>query len=156
MQRAILLGLVAVLVAGCGDGPQDLSAIPRDPYPNANSFFNDIKDHPYKVSAERVARIIEGVKNVHRCMTKEEVSRLLGAPDYSDISYGPKGPNEKWLGSRWMFYASMQSDAGNMKAPRVEVFFDTTDRAHWIVPTGIEGANEIGTASVVCTQVRST
>lgn len=119
-------------------------------------FVSGIRSYPYTAPAERRARIAEGAKLLHWCMTKDEVSRLLGAPDYSEINYGPKGPGERWLGSSWMFYISMQSDKVNLKDPRVEILFDTTDRAHWLAPTGIEGANEIGAPDAVCTKTKLT
>lgn len=89
-------------------------------------------------------------------MTKDEISALLGAPDFSEIGYGPKGPNARWNGLWWMYFVSKQSDLSNMKDPAVEIFFDTTDRAHWIVPHGIEGASEIGSVEVACTEIRLT
>lgn len=156
MQRAMLLGLAAVLVAGCGGRRQDSTTVPHDSYPSYQAFVSGIKSYPYIASAERRARINEGAKLLRRCMTKDEVSGLLGAPDHSEIDFGPKGPNERWLGSNWVFYISMQSDMVSLKDPRIEIFFDTTDRAHWLVPTGIEGASEIGAPDVVCTKIRQT
>lgn len=154
MQPTLLLSLVAVLVAGCNGRWQDPATVPHNSYPSYQVFVSGIRSYPYIAPAERRARIAEGAKLLHWCMTKDEVSRLLGAPDYSEINYGPKGPGERWLGSSWMFYISMQSDKVNLKNPRVEIFFDTTDRAHWLAPTGIEGANEIGAPDAVCTETK--
>jgi len=69
---------------------------------------------------------------------------MLGTPDYSEVMSGPKGPDEKWLGWAWMYYLSKRSKATNLNDPRVEIFFDTSYRATWIVPTGVPGAHEIG------------
>ena len=149
MRRWAIFGLAGFLLASCGRSP-DQATIPRDSYPDERAFNSGIKQYPYKATAERVKRIVDGVPSLESCMTKEEVHALLGAPDYSDVSYGPKGPHAHWLGSVWMFYISKQSDGGNVKDPRVEVFFDTTDRAKWIVPTGIAGTHEIGSPEAIC------
>lgn len=156
MQRIMLFSLIAVLAAGCGGRQQDSATTPHDSYPNSQAFLSGIKSYPYAASAERRVRIIEGAKVLHRCTTKDEVSRLLGAPDYSEISYGPKGAGARRLESSWTFYISKQSDIVNLKDPRIEIFFDSTDQAHWLVPTGIEGASEIGAPDVVCTKRRPT
>ena len=155
MQRLIPFGLAAALLAGCGH-PQDPATIPRDSYPDGRAFESSIRQYPYKAPPERAKRIMDGLKELHRCMTKDEVSTLLGAPDISEISYGPKGPNPRWLGSWWIFFVSKQSDLMNMNDPMIEIFFDTTDRAHWVVPHGIEGASEIGSVEVACTEIRRT
>lgn len=155
MRRMISFGLAVALLVGCGH-PQDPATIPRDSYPDGRAFERSIKQYPYKATTERAARIIAGVKKLHRCMTKDEVSALLGAPDFSEIAYGPKGPNARWQGSWWMFFVSKRSHMMNMQDPMVEVFYDTTDRAHWIVAHGIEGASEIGSAEVPCTEIRLT
>ena len=84
-------------------------------------------------------------------MSKSEIHALLGAPDFSQLDFGPKGPNEKWLGSSWMYYLSKRGPGVNLNDPRVEIFFDTNDRAQWIVPGGIKGAQEIGSVNERCT-----
>ncbi|GLQ87138.1 hypothetical protein GCM10007898_07040 [Dyella flagellata] len=124
--------------------------IPRDAYPDARAFLSSIKRYPYVASMERAARITAGAKELRRCMTKGEVGASLGAPDYAEVSYGPKGPNARWLGSSWVFYISKRSDDVNLNDPRLEVFFDTANRAQWIVPAGIEGVNVLGAPNFVC------
>ena len=83
-------------------------------------------------------------------MTKREVEATLGKPDFSRSMFGPKGPGEKWLGFSWTYYLAKTGSTTNSKDPGIEVFFDTSDRAHWIVPTGIEGAREIGAPARPC------
>lgn len=156
MRRSLCLVAIAALLTSCGSGPQDSTTIPHDSYPNSKAFLEGIKHYPYTASADRVSQITVGSRALHRCMTKDEIRALLGPPDYSDVAYGPKGPNARWLGYFWMYYISKRSDMVNLNDPRIEVFFDTTDRAHWIVPDGIEEASEIGAPDLVCTQVRLT
>lgn len=148
-QRATVLVLAAILVR-CERHSQDQKTVPHDSYPDAKTFEESIKRYPYVASTARVARITKGTKELQRCMTKQEISALLGPPDASQTDYGPKGPNAWWLGSNWVFYVSKRSDMVNLEDPRVEIFFDTKDRATWIVPTGIVGAREIGFVNVGC------
>lgn len=156
MRREIGFALVAVLLVGCGHHPQETASVPHDAYPSAKAFLNGIKHYPYVASTERAARLMNGAKELYRCMTKDEVASELGSPDFSELDFGPKGPNAHWLGSNWMFYISIQSDMSNSKNPSIQVFFYTTDRAQWIVPVGIQGAGEIGAPDLSCTEVKLT
>ena len=81
-------------------------------------------------------------------MTKEQVARVIGEPDYSALSYGPKGPRMKWKGSSWVYYLSKRGDSANTFDPVVQVFFATDDRAAWIVPSNVEGLREKGSPGV--------
>jgi hypothetical protein len=151
MKRIVLLQFILLLLTtAClaATGP-DPTAIP-DGMQTYNDFEKNIAQYPFIASQERRTRIIAGLKKVELCMKKEQILKLLGPPDFSDINYGPKGPGEKWIGSSWMYYISKQSELVNLNDPRVEVFFDTNDRAHWIAPSHIEGAHELGKAGKKC------
>jgi hypothetical protein len=121
-----------------------------DGMPSYEEFEKKISLYPYRAEAERAAKIKSGIAALKVCMGKEQVQSKIGVPDYSRASYGPKGPSEKWLGSSWTYYLAKQSSLVNTNDSTVEVFFDTKNRAHWIVPHHIDGAHEIGAVSVKC------
>lgn len=127
----------------------DPRAIP-DGMQTYKDFERNISQYPYVASQERSTKIVAGLKKVSLCMKKEQILKLLGPPDYSQINYGSKGPEEKWQGSSWMYYLSKQSHLVNLNDPRVEVFFDTNDCANWIVPSHIEDGRELGTPGKGC------
>ncbi len=156
MRHAISLGLITLVLISFTEHELEPETVPRDAYPDATVFFRNIEHYPYVASAERTARITAGIHALRRCMTKDEVRARLGAPDYSEIMDGPKGPNMHWNGSYWTYFLSIKDDMSNMKNPRVEAFFDKHGRAKWIVPTGIEGAVEIGAPHAVCGRTEST
>jgi len=121
-----------------------------DGMPTYEEFERNIGDYPYRAKSERVAKIISGIPALTECMDKNQIQSLIGTPDYSSSSYGPKGPGEKWLGTSWMYYLTKQSSLVNTNDSTVEVFFDTKNRAHWIVPHHVDGGHEIGAVSAKC------
>jgi len=84
-------------------------------------------------------------------MTKAELETLLGPPDFSRLDFGPKGPGEKWLGSSWTYYLAKRDSSANEYDPRIQVYFDREDRAHWIAVTNVPGAKSLGGGHVKCT-----
>jgi hypothetical protein len=133
-----------------------LSSTPGVPIPDGiptyQQFEKRVRPYPYLAPPERAQQILSGSSQLRSCLTKQQVSALLGPPDFSQLSYGPKGPGEKWLGSHWMYYLAKRSRSTNLNDPNMEIFFDTSDRAQWVVPTHIEGANELGGPKQQCTQ----
>jgi hypothetical protein len=151
MKRPALAALIAACWVLCSGSSVLPDPKPQgDGMPTYQEFENKIGRYPYSASPERVRRIVAGISKVTHCMTKAQIRALLGEPEYSRLDYGPKGPGEKWLGSDWTFYISKRDSGANLNDPRVEIFFDTHDRAHWIAPTRIEAAHEIGGPSSRC------
>ncbi len=148
MRIASLL-CVTILVA-----PSTQAQAPLGPASDGRPTFADFEKrvggYPYKASPERTAAIKKGLPLLKKCMTKTEVDSLLGAPDFSQSNFGPKGPGEKWLGFGWTYYLAKRAETTNLNDPRVEIFFDTSDRAHWIVPSHIDGSHEIGAPNEKC------
>jgi hypothetical protein len=118
--------------------------------PTYDEFESKIHLYPYHAKPERSGKIISGLASLKVCMNKMQIHPLLGKPDYTRINYGPKGPGEKLLGSSWMYYLSKKSDLVNINDSTVEVFFDTNDRAYWVIPHHIDGALEIGGVREKC------
>jgi hypothetical protein len=114
------------------------------------AFAQAVTKYPYSASPERVARIKAGLSRVTRCMAKSTIQSLLGAPDYGDLNVGPKGPGERWLGSTWVYYISKHDRGVNENDVSLQIFFDTRDRAHRIVPAHIEGAKVTGALRETC------
>ncbi len=121
-----------------------------DGMPRYEDFEKRAGSFPYRAPAERVRKVSDGAKLLRLCMTKTEIEAVLGKPDFSQSMFGPKGPNPKWLGFSWVYYLAKRGSTTNVNDPGIQVFFDTSDRAHWIVPTGIEGAREIGAPKPPC------
>ena len=109
-------------------------------------FAAAIKSYPYEAPQARKDRIVKNYPKLELGMTKDQIAELIGEPDFSQFGYakGPKGPREKWLGSYWMYYFRQRNNGFNVYDPCLEIFFDTNDRAHWIVPENIDGLKEKG------------
>ena len=142
---AILVLLQATTAFGGGEESQRRPG--HDGKRSYEEFRGSVKSFPYAASPERKDRILRGYPKLQIGMTKEEVAALIGEPDYSQLSFGPKGPNMQWKGSSWSYYLYKRGDGANTFDPRVEVFFGTDDRAKWIVPSNIEGLREKGSPS---------
>jgi hypothetical protein len=152
MHRSTWLGFFFVLVGGCSSGAApDSASVPLDPYPDARGFFENIKNYPYVAPTERSTRIALGSEKLRVCMTKSEVRSLLGAPDYSEVNYGPKGPMPRWLGYAWTYYQSIKADVANTHDPHIEIFFDKAGHVIWAAPQAMQGVREIGSPRFVCT-----
>jgi hypothetical protein len=122
-----------------------------DGMPSTAEFLKSAAPYPYLAPPQRAARITSGAQRLAPCMTKSMVEGVLGRPDYSRLNYGPKGPGEKWLGSSWAYYLAKRDSGANEYDPRVDIFFDRNDRAHWIVIVGIPGAKSIAAPNDRCT-----
>ena len=147
MNGAISIAFLAVCLLV---SPESFAQPTADGMPTYEVFQKTIGQYPYHAKTERKAKIISGIAALKVCMDKKQIQSLIGAPDYSRVSYGPKGPGEKWLGTSWKYYLTKQSSLVNSNDSAVEVFFDTNNRAHWIVPRHIDGASEIGAVSGKC------
>ena len=141
--------VLCLLLVTTGYGRSDQSQpLPRhDGKRSYEEFRSAVKSFPYTASPERKERILAGYPKLEVGMTKEQVAVLIGEPDYSQLSYGPKGPNMRWKGSSWSYYLYKRGDGVNSFDPVVQVFFGTNDRAKWIVPSNIEGLREKGSPS---------
>ncbi|MEO8674247.1 MAG: hypothetical protein ABI569_01635 [Casimicrobiaceae bacterium] len=99
---------------------------------------------PYIAPPERAATIRAGLAHLKRCANKAAVRSLLGEPDFGRATRAAKGPGDKWIGSSWVYYLSKKDSGANRSDSRVEIFFDTGERAIWIAPSHVEGVREIG------------
>jgi hypothetical protein len=137
------LSLLSMVAAGCNKNNQSRAVPKQDGRRSYEVFAATVESYPYDAPPERKAQIIAGYPRLEVGMDKDQVAKLIGEPDYSQHSYGPKGPNMPWKGSSWTYWLRMRDDGVNMKAPSVEIFFGTDDRAHWIVST-VDGLGEKG------------
>jgi hypothetical protein len=144
---AVFLALVATSAAGI-----DLRKPTRDSMPSYQQFEGKAWSYPYYASPERARKIRDGISFLSSCMSKAQIESTLGKPDYSQLSFGPKGPAEKWIGSVWMYYLAKRDSTTNLNDPTVEVFFDTNNNAHWIVVSNIDTGHELGGVKLTCAQ----
>jgi len=100
-------------------------AVAQQPIPDGTpsyvQFADSIREFPYYASPERILKIKRGLAQIERCMSKSQIQSLLGTPDFGQVSYGPKGPGERWLGSSWTYYLSMRSTSVNENDSTVQV-----------------------------------
>lgn len=147
MKAATLLMVLLSAAPACAKADEP-ELVPRlDGKRTYEDFKASIRSFPYTASPERRDRLVAGYSKVDVGMTKEDIARVIGDPDYSELGYGPKGPNMKWQGSSWMYYLSKRGDLVNILDPSVQIFFDREDRAVWIVPSNIEGLAAKGSPS---------
>ena len=104
----------------------------------SKQFEARIKSYPYVAPNELEERIRRNYAKLEVGTSKDRVAELIGDPDCSELDYGPKGPNERWLGSNWKYYIRKRENSSNAYDPCLEVFLDTDDRLHWIVPSNID------------------
>ena len=147
--RAVV-GLAACLLVAtlsCGKNEREATQIPdRDGKRSYADFKQAVGSFPYTAPEERQSRIRKGYAQLAVGATKEQVASALGEPDYSQNNFSKDG-KPKWLGSSWLYYLSKRSDGANSFDPVVHVFFGTDGRATWIVPSNIDGLNEMGSPS---------
>ncbi len=138
----LLCLLIATTACGRTDLPQVVPT--RDGKRSYEEFKASVGSFPYNAPRERRERILAGYSKLDVGVTKDEVAAAIGEPDYSQLNYGPKGPNMPLIGSSWVYYLSKRGDRANNLDPVVHVFFGTDGRARWIVPSNIEGLHEKG------------
>jgi len=148
--RAARHRISACALVCCLGAALPVVAAETDGAPTPEQFHRTVQKFPYIAPPERAAMIRAGLAKVKHCANKATVRSLLGEPDFGRTSRGPKGPGEQWIGSSWVYYLSKMDSGTNRNDSRAEIFFDTGDRAVWIVPTRIEGAREIGAFGERC------
>jgi hypothetical protein len=151
MKRILLLFISSVFILlSMSIAVCELNKPLSDGMPTYEEFEARVKAFPYEATPERVAQIMAGIPKLKKCMNKKTIKELLGVPDYSRLSYGPKGPGEKWRGSSWTYYLSTRSNLVNIDDPCIQIFFNTFNQAHWIAPSNIKNAKEIGSPKDKC------
>ena len=136
--------LVTGVLVGCLGAAMPAVAAEPDGAPTVEQFQRAVQKFPYVAPPERATMILAGLARVKHCANKATVRSLLGEPDFGRASRDAKGPGDTWIGSSWVYYLSKMDAGSNRSDSRVEVFFDTANRAIWIVPSRVEGAREIG------------
>jgi cell wall-associated NlpC family hydrolase len=108
-------------------------------------FATSITAFPYKAPAEKRERLLRNYAKLMIGMTKEEIAKLLGDPDHSDMLQTKEPPFEQ-LGSEWRYYVFLnRPDSVNKKNDQsISVYFSLDGRAHWIVPLNLEGLSAKG------------
>lgn len=144
MSRTILLVFLAYVSACHAERPSTLPL--QDGMPSYGDFARSINSYPYMAPPARAAQIKAGLPTIKLCMSKEEVQKLLGTPDYSQVSCG-KNISVPCHGSSWQYYLAKRNSDANIFDPGLYIVFNVDNRLSWVSPTGIEGASEIGDPS---------
>ena len=151
MHRKIIAALgLSLLLSSAAFSTPAAPGPSSDGMPSYEDFSRRVEAFPYRAPDERRAQIVSGTAALTQCMKKEEVVASLGKPDFSQPSYGPKGPHMKWLGFSWTYYLAKSSTTTNLNDPSLQLFFDTAGLLVWAVPHGIENAKEIGKFNAKC------
>ncbi len=115
-----------------------------DTYKNYNEFISSIQKFPYTANDVQKQKIIGHYDKLVTGMTKEQVASLLGVPDFSDLNFGPKGPDMHLLGSAWTYVLSKKSDGLNLNDQELFISYDKSNRLKWAVPRNLGSLQEIG------------
>ena len=122
----------------------------QTPKPDGKKTYEEfaaaIKSYPYEASQARKDRIVKNFPKLAVGMSKDQIAGLIGDPDYSRLDYA-KEPSDRAVGSSWTYWLRKRDNGVNALDPCLEIFFGTDDRAHWIVPSNIDGLKEKGSPS---------
>ena len=119
-----------------------LSPCNPDGQKSYEEFHATIKSFRYSAPAERKERLLKNYASLRVGMTKNEVSALIGDPDYSEIAFGPKGPGEHWLGSDWNYVLFKEEDVTTSIG--IFISFGTDGLLRWAAPSRLPQFSEIG------------
>jgi|SRR5262245_14393689 len=138
--------LVVILTFGCQKNRPEPNAPKTDGKRSLQEFMKTIKPGRYEASDTRKNQIYKNYLKLKVGMSKEEVSFLIGDPDYSDPSYGPKSFNPKWKGWSWKYNIVWENTkfVNEHNDEWIKIYFGTDDRAHWIVASRKTGLPSIG------------
>lgn len=133
MKVFVFLALVTLMLPSCRREPL-LDLHKSDGQKSYEEFMAGITGTRYEAPEERKQNIFSNYSRLRVGMTKQEIASIIGTPDYSQASYGPKGPGEKWLGWSWSYYLVWPDTrfVNEAQDELIQIFFDTKDRATWI------------------------
>lgn len=142
-KKLIFIFFLFSLTLSCQLFNQSSSPTPKsDGKKTYEEFRATIKSFPYEASLSRKEQIIQNHKYLQKGMTKEQVCKLIGEPDYSELSYGPARLNAKWQGSYWYYFLFKKENSGNNKDNFILIFFGIDDQVKHIDSVNIEGLSE--------------
>ena len=79
------------------------SPLPPDGKRTQDEFASFVGSFPYQASAQRSAEIAVSYSKVKNGMSKEEVQKVMGEPDYSQEAYHMGWISTKYDGSTWTY-----------------------------------------------------
>ena len=117
-----------------------------DGKPTREQFVSTVKSFPYTAPEERKSVLIENYVKLSEGMSKQQVTAILGDPDYSDTTASKTFWGMRPHGSQWFYcvYCVSKYVGTDGRDRVIEVIFDLDGKARWIVPRGIEGLTEKG------------
>lgn len=137
-----LLFAFFLVIAGCRLPHQTQTTPKNDGKKSYEEFVATVKTFPYEAPLSRKDRIVKKFSELEIGMSKDQVTALIGEPDFSRLDYGPKGPNERWQGSSWSYYLFMRENSANNNDSCLAIHFGVDDHAVLIIPENIDGLIE--------------
>ena len=134
---------VAIVVTGCAPmydiSPEEV----RDDKPTYRQFAA-AHTFPYTAPAARQRRIRRDYSRLTLGLTKDEVAKILGEPDYSQLNYTKGPPPCRFMGSRWTYVLAESGPnlASLTMDKHINVSFNTDDKTRWIT-SSVDGLKEI-------------
>ncbi len=127
-----------------GSNNNIIPGIPRDSMSTYQQFV-DLHTFPYIAPKTKQDEVKRNYSKLSLGLSKSEVAKIIGLPDYSEISYSKENNPKKYLGSSWVYYFEKQSPTiVNEKTDKqIIVFFNPEGKTHWII-SNIDGLTEIG------------
>lgn len=151
IMKSIWHGLVLVVglslfCHGCNIRVQHLPDAVQDTMPKYVDFVAT-HSFPYIAPSQRQSILRRNYARLSAGLTKQEVFKILGEPDYSRSHYTKRSP-PRYIGSGWKYFFEKPDPllVNVKKDKQIQVFFDIKGKTHWIV-SNAEGLNEIGEPS---------
>lgn len=142
--RSIVVCLGSLLIIlGCRHNPTPTTQPVADHKPSYEDFVST-HTFPYIASPERQAHLRQNYSRLSVGLVKDQVLEILGEPDYSSQEWSKQMPRQ-YIGSNWTyFFEKPDYNLTNLEKDKsIEVYFDASDGAHWIV-SNVEGLKEMG------------
>jgi hypothetical protein len=128
----VLLSAIGLATAAMAAGKPPVSAIP-----SYDTFSRTIRSYPYKAPAAREAQIQKGASTLARCMSKAQVLKQLGSPDFERDLRDPQEPRKSGIASSWTYYLVRKSAQGEESDAQVILWFNTQDKLEAMFLRGV-------------------
>jgi outer membrane protein assembly factor BamE (lipoprotein component of BamABCDE complex) len=133
-----ILMLVLTAGTGCSVTQQQLKQDPSNAIRTYQEFVSQAA-FPYEASAERKDRILNSYTKISADMSQQQVTTIMGTPDFSENLYSNESPGEV-LSSIWTYYLSKPDPrrADLKRDRRIEIYFGREGQVQQVFHANVE------------------
>jgi outer membrane protein assembly factor BamE (lipoprotein component of BamABCDE complex) len=135
-----------LLISACDTDPKWVLRSRESEKYSFTRFLENIGNFPYTANQSKVSRVRKGFRRLSLGMRKDDVRKIMGAPDAEMLNYKSKQESEELVDSTWAYYLKrFERNLANEGFDEVLVlYFKPNEELYWADPDNIAGLKPLG------------